>query len=104
MNLLSNASKYSANNSEVIVRAREMDGNVIVEVSDSAQAVDTDEREKIFEPYFRGKVGSDNGQLPGLGLGLAIAKQIIELHQGRIWVDSIPGKGNTFAFSLPALI
>ncbi len=104
MNLLSNANKYSANNSEVIIRARESDGNVIVEVSDSAQAVDVDEREKIFEPYFRGKVGSDNGQLPGLGLGLAIARQIIELHQGQIWVDSIPGKGNTFAFSLPALI
>ncbi|MBN2074859.1 MAG: GAF domain-containing protein [Dehalococcoidales bacterium] len=104
MNLLSNANKYSSNNSEVIIRAKESDGNIIVEVTDSAQAVDADEREKIFEPYFRGKVGSDNGQLPGLGLGLAIAKQIIELHQGRIWVDNVPGKGNTFAFSLPALV
>lgn len=102
VNLLSNASKYSRAGTEIVITAKQSDVDLIVEVADCAQIIELDERGKIFEPYYRGKTIASNGQLPGLGLGLAIARQIIELHKGRIWVESNPGEGNIFKFSVPA--
>jgi signal transduction histidine kinase len=102
-NLLSNANKFSPTGSNIILRAREMDRRIIVEVDDSAPVVTEEEKRKLFDPYYRGEDADKRKRLPGLGLGLAISKKLVDLHQGQIWVESKPGKGNTFAFSLPVL-
>ena len=102
-NLLSNANKFSPTGSQIILRVRETDGKVIVEVKDLASALTEHERAKLFDPYYRGEDADKRERLPGLGLGLAISKKLVELHQGEIWVESKPRKGNTFAFSLPVL-
>jgi len=102
-NLLSNANKFSPSGSDIILRVREVDRGIIVEVEDSAPAVTEAEKMKLFDPYYRGEDADKRGRFPGLGLGLAISKKLVELHQGEIWVKSKSGKGNTFAFSLPAL-
>ena len=54
---------------------------------------------EIFEKYYRGKQG--RGHLTGMGMGLPIARQVVEAHNGRIWVESQPGEGATFSFTLP---
>jgi signal transduction histidine kinase len=100
-NILSNANKFSPTGSDIILRIREVDRKIIVEVEDSAPVVTEEEKEKIFNPYYRGEDRDRRKRLPGIGLGLAISKRLVELHGGEIWVESKPGKGNTFAFSLP---
>ena len=102
VNLLANANKFSPSGSRITLRATVVDGRVVVvQVEDSAPALAEEERDKVFDPYYRGEDADRRERLPGLGLGLAISKQLVELHQGEIWVDSKPGQGNTFAFSLP---
>ena len=59
------------------------------------------EKTKLFDAYYRGEDVRKRGQFPGLGLGLAISKKLVELHGGKIWVESKQGRGNIFAFSLP---
>ena len=68
---------------------------------DNGAGISKEDLEKIFEPYYH----KDNKghQLSGLGLGLSICKKFIDLHKGRIWVESKPGKGSVFAFSLPVI-
>ncbi len=80
-----------------------MDRRIIVEVEDSAPVVSEEEKKKLFDPYYRGEGADRRERIPGLGLGLAISKKLVELHGGEIWVESKRTKGNTFAFSLPAL-
>ena len=81
------------------MRARNEDQRVLVEVEDTGPGIAAEARERIFDPYRR--FVEDGGRLSGLGLGLALAKTIIELHGGQIWVESERGKGSTFAFTLP---
>ncbi len=102
-NLLSNANKYSPSGTDITLRAREVNKQVIIEVKDSAPAVSEEEKTKLFDPYYRGENKDKRKRLPGIGLGLAISKKLVELHGGEIWVESKPGKGNTFAFSLPVV-
>jgi len=102
-NLLSNANKFSPIGGDIILRAREVKKTLIVEVEDSAPVVTEGEKGKLFDPYYRGEDTARRDRLPGLGLGLAISRRLVELHQGEIWVESKSGKGNTFAFSLPVL-
>ena len=102
-NLLSNANKFSPTGSEITVRARKVNSKIIVEVEDSALAVTEAEKTKLFDPYYRSQDAEKRERFPGLGLGLAIAKKILELHQGEIWVENKQTKGNIFAFSLPIL-
>jgi len=101
LNLLSNANKFSPTGSNITLRAREVGNRVAVEVEDSAPAITEEEKGKLFDPYYRGGDADESARIPGLGLGLAISKKLVELHQGSIWVESEPGKGNIFAFSLP---
>jgi len=101
INLLSNANKFSPTGGSITVRAQEVDDKIVVEVKDSAPAISEEEKAKVFDLYYRGEDADRRRRIPGLGLGLAICKKLIELHQGRIWVDGEPGKGNVFAFSLP---
>jgi len=96
-NLLSNASKYSPQGSEILVEARVEDSKVIIDVSDRGPGVPPEYQERIFEPYFRG----DENSTAGLGIGLNIAKALTELHGGQLWVSDRDGGGSVFSFSLP---
>ncbi len=105
-NLLSNAIKYSPQGSEVHLRCYvgpEDPGMIVTEVEDHGVGIPTSDVGKIFDKFFR--VTSQRGRgRPGAGLGLAICKSIVEAHDGKIWVDSQPGKGSTFFFSLPSAV
>jgi signal transduction histidine kinase len=99
-NLLSNAIKYSPHGGEVTIGARQEGAEVIVWVADQGIGIPPAALPKLFSKFFR----VDNEQtkkIRGTGLGLALVKEIIEEHQGRVWVESELGKGSTFFFSLP---
>jgi signal transduction histidine kinase len=103
LNLLSNANKFSPSGSDILLKARKGENKVIIEVKDSAPLVTEEEKKKLFLPYYRGEDASKRERFPGIGLGLAISKQLVGLHHGEIWVETKSGKGNIFAFSLPTL-
>ncbi len=98
-NLLMNAVKFTPPNGRIVLRAAKQANSLVVEVQDSGIGIAKEKQAELFELYYR--VEPDMEVFPGMGLGLALSKQIIELHGGRIWVHSVPGKGSTFAFSLP---
>ncbi|MBN1191714.1 MAG: PAS domain S-box protein [Dehalococcoidales bacterium] len=99
VNLLSNAGKYSPEDSEITVRASAVPEGIMVEVVDQGEGILREDVEKIFTPYYR--VSQTSQKVTGIGLGLAVCKQIIEAHKGRIWVESEPGQGSTFRFIVP---
>lgn len=99
-NLLSNAIKYSPHGGEVTVGARQEGAEVIVWVADHGIGIPPAALPKLFSKFFRVD-GEQTKKIRGTGLGLALVKEIIEEHQGRVWVESEPGKGSTFFFSLP---
>lgn len=99
LNLLNNATKFSAEGGNIVLKARSRDTEIVIEVRDSGIGIAREEQPRLFKPYSR--LDSDRQRHPGLGLGLALAKQVVELHGGKIWVESEPGKGSIFAFSLP---
>ncbi len=99
LNLLTNALKFTPAGGKITLRAREDGANLIVEIQDTGPGISKKDQEKLFDPYFR-RI-EDRERLSGLGLGLALAKRLVELHQGQIWVTSQRGKGSTFGFSLP---
>lgn len=99
-NLLSNAIEHSPSNSEVTIRISSSGQEVIASVTDCGEGLSEEERAKLFSYFGRGKTRKQNGTR-STGLGLAISKLIVEAHQGKIWVESQPGKGATFSFRLP---
>ncbi|HYM97581.1 MAG TPA: ATP-binding protein, partial [Candidatus Sulfotelmatobacter sp.] len=99
-NLLSNAIKYSPDGGEILVSSRLADGEVTVSVKDRGPGIPPEFRTKIFGRYARYE-GAGKAQVVGTGLGLAIAQQIIQMHKGRIWVESTVGEGSVFSFTLP---
>jgi len=100
LNLMSNANKFSPTGSEINLRVREGDGRLLVSLQDCANAITEEDKVRLFDPYYRGGDDAERQRVPGLGLGLAISRRIIEQHGGKIWVESEVGKGNTFIFSL----
>jgi len=98
-NLLNNALKFTPLGGDITLRAMEKGANLIVEVQDTGTGINKADQERLFDPYYR-RV-EDRERLSGLGLGLALAKRLVELHGGQIWVKSKKGKGSTFGFSLP---
>ena len=99
-NLLSNAVKFTPRGGRVDVSAARVDGEVRVAVADTGPGISPDDQERIFEEFQQAK--PPNGERPeGTGLGLALSRSLVELHGGRIWVESEPGKGSTFTFTLP---
>lgn len=98
-NLLTNASKFTPEGGTIKLQATAEDDRLVVQVSDSGVGISNSELGRIFEPYYRGKASEPSSL--GLGLGLAIARKIVELHHGKIWVESKPDKGSTFTFFLP---
>jgi two-component system CheB/CheR fusion protein len=99
-NLVSNAIKYSPDSDEVLVRLVFDKTGIIISVKDYGIGIPEEIQQKIFDRFFREKDSSIN-TYPGLGLGLYIAAEIIKRSRGRIWVNSKPGKGAEFLFSLP---
>ncbi len=99
-NLLSNAVKFTPAGGTVDVRALQVNGEVRVSVADTGPGIAAEDRERIFGEFQQTEAGIE--QREGTGLGLALSKRLVELHGGRIWVDSEPGNGSTFVFTLPA--
>jgi len=99
LNLMTNAAKFTPKRGNITLRARKRDIGLLIEVQDTGIGIPKDEQARLFKPYSR--LSADRQRHPGLGLGLALAKQVVELHGGKIWVESEPGKGSTFSFSLP---
>jgi two-component system, OmpR family, sensor histidine kinase KdpD len=97
--LIDNALKYSPRDSPVSVAAESRDGRVIVSVGDRGPGIPEEEQSRIFEKFYRAE--ASRHQIPGAGLGLVIAREIIQVHGGDIWVESKPGEGSTFRFALP---
>jgi len=100
-NLLTNAVRYSPEGSEVWVSARTLrSGELEIRVADQGIGIAADERERIFEKFYRGKDGATHS-VRGTGLGLAVAKMLVEAHLGQIRVESEVGRGSTFIVRLP---
>ena len=100
-NLLSNAVKFTPSGGRVDVSSAGSNGEVRVAVSDTGRGISADDQARIFEEFQQAR--DTNGERPeGTGLGLALSKSLVELHGGRIWVESEPGRGSTFTFTLPA--
>ena len=101
MNLIGNAIKFTPSEGKVMVASTSGPEWVQVSICDTGPGIPSDERVKIFEKFYQ--CAGDGGQKPrGTGLGLAISKTLVELHGGEIWVDSEPGCGSTFYFTLPS--
>ena len=99
-NLLDNAFKFTPRSGRVIVQAGEGNQGVWISVADTGIGIAPDELPHIFQQFYRG----DESRLPekrGMGLGLAICREIVTAHQGQIWVESEPEKGARFTFTLP---
>ena len=98
-NLLSNAVKFTPEGGSIDVASARVDGEVQVSVTDTGPGIAAEDRERIFEEFQQTDVGVQ--QREGTGLGLALSKRLVELHGGRIWVESEPGHGSRFVFTLP---
>ncbi len=98
-NLLSNAIKFTRKEGRVSVAARSSGSEIEIEVSDNGAGIPREEQERIFERFYQ---VAGSGFHEGTGLGLAIAKSLVERHGGRIRVESAPGRGSRFSFTLPS--
>ena len=97
--LTENAFKYSPPGSAVAIEAELNDGRVRVSVADHGPGIAEAEQSRIFEKFYR--ADASRHQIPGAGLGLVIAREIVHAHGGEIWVESKPGEGSIFRFTLP---
>ncbi len=100
INLLTNAIKYSPNAGTVLVRLSSEQEQAIVSVQDFGIGINESQYQKIFERFYQ-VVDPEEKTYPGLGMGLYISSEIVERHNGRIWVESKKGEGSTFFVSLP---
>jgi signal transduction histidine kinase len=100
LNLLSNAVKFTPEGGRIGINARQVDSAVEISVNDTGVGIAPEDQPKIFEEFRQ--VGSDyTHKVEGTGLGLTLAKKFVELHGGKIWVESEVGKGSKFTFTLP---
>ena len=101
-NILSNAYAYTPENGRITIRARQVINHVQVDVQDTGIGIPPEDHNRVFERFYRG----DHPFVlatSGTGLGLSITRQLVEMHQGRIWLESsgVPGEGCTFSFTIP---
>jgi signal transduction histidine kinase len=101
-NLLSNAIKYSPQGGEVRVHVEQDDGRALLEVTDAGVGITDDDRNRIFDKFFRGEAASST--VGGTGLGLAVAREIVTTHGGSIEVESELGSGSTFTVEVPLAV
>lgn len=100
-NLLSNAVKYSPAGGEILVTSQLEEGDVHIQVQDHGIGIPANALENLFTPFYRVESTSTR-YIQGTGLGLPIVKEIIEMHHGKVWVESTLGQGSMFHLSLPA--
>jgi signal transduction histidine kinase len=100
LNLLTNAVKFTPEGGTVTTSAKRVDGHYVFSVKDTGIGIAREDHEKVFEEFRQ--VGSDAARkAEGTGLGLTLTRRLVELHGGRIHLESEPGKGSTFTFNLP---
>jgi signal transduction histidine kinase len=102
VSLVKNAITYAPRGGPIALRAHRVDDQIVVSIADRGTGIADGEQERVFEPFYRGQnaVVAAHG---GLGMGLHISRQIVEWHDGRMWMQSKLDQGSTFFFSLPAL-
>jgi signal transduction histidine kinase len=100
-NLVSNAIKYTGPRGQVVLRADRDDDEVVLSVADTGPGISAEDQTRVFEKFERGG-HTGGGRVPGLGIGLSLVKSFIELHGGRIELQSEPGKGTIVTCRLPA--
>jgi signal transduction histidine kinase len=96
-NLVGNALKFTPSDGAVTLKAAPENGRVVIKVSDTGPGIAPPDIEHLFDNFWQAR----NGDHRGVGLGLAIAKGVVEAHGGHIWVESQLGAGTTFSFTLP---
>jgi signal transduction histidine kinase len=99
-NFLENAIRYTKPGGEVIISLKYLEGKIEFSIKDTGVGISKDQQARVFTKFFRG-ANVIRMETEGSGLGLFIAKNIIEAHGGRIWFESEEGKGATFYFTLP---
>jgi len=98
-NLISNAIRFSPPGASIVLGARaDSDSEIVVTVADDGPGIEAKDLPSIFDFYWRGRTGRGRGA----GLGLALSRAIVEAHHGRIWVESEPGRGSAFSFTVPS--
>jgi len=100
VNLVENAIKYGGGQ-EIVVRLERDGANAVLSVQDHGMGIETSEVPRIFDKFYRGTSGAHRA--PGFGLGLAIVREVVTAHRGRVSVSSQPGHGSLFRVVLPAL-
>ena len=102
INLLSNAVMFTPDGGRIIVRAKVADKQLIVEVEDTGVGIAPENQEKVFDDFFQVKSESKD-KTPGLGLGLGLSRRLVEMHGGKVWVESEgEGRGSRFIFTIPS--
>jgi signal transduction histidine kinase len=101
-NLLMNAVKYTPAGGSIDLRVEEDPYEVRFEVRDTGVGINDKDKERLFQPFIQLE-NSPDSEFQGTGLGLALVKQLVELHRGKLWVDSQAGVGSTFGFSIPRI-
>jgi signal transduction histidine kinase len=99
LNLLSNAIKFTPEGGRIEVRAKPVNGFIEVSVSDTGVGIAPEDQKVVFDEFRQ--VGTAEKKVEGTGLGLALSRKFIELHGGKIWVESQVGEGSTFTFTIP---
>jgi signal transduction histidine kinase len=99
MNIIGNAIKFSPEKGKISIKVESIDGKTVFCVKDNGPGISKNEHKQIFQKYYREPSVREN--IDGAGLGLTISKRIVVAHNGSIWLNSEPGKGSTFCFSLP---
>ena len=98
-NLLDNAVKYSTPGTKIEIFARQNGKEVLIGVKDMGVGISSEQQGRLFEPFQR--LEPQNISATGTGLGLVVCRRLVEAHGGRMWVESHPGEGSTFQFTLP---
>jgi PAS domain S-box-containing protein len=99
-NLLSNAGKYSREGTSIVISCETCDNNAVVSVKDEGIGIKKEDAQRLFERYYRVE-NKESRNVSGFGIGLYLSAEIITIHRGKITVESEPGKGSTFSFSIP---
>ncbi|RMF91091.1 MAG: PAS domain S-box protein [Methanobacteriota archaeon] len=99
-NLIDNAIKFNRKGGRVEITAAKKEGSIEISVKDTGIGIQPEYTEKIFEPLFQIEATTTR-RYGGTGIGLAVVKNLVAAHRGRVWVESTPGKGSTFRFTLP---
>jgi Amt family ammonium transporter len=102
LNLVSNAIKFSPENTSITIRTVLRDKHVEISVADRGIGIKAEDIPKLFQTFYQ-LDGSHSRKHEGTGLGLALTKKLVELHGGKVWVESEFGQGSTFVFSLPMI-